>query len=102
MQTVCQLDDDDTDVLRHGDKHLPQVLRLHLYLVGIEIQLGELGDPIYKGSHIRIEFLLHLLQGHPRIFYDIMKKPCCNRFLIHLQIGKDDGNAKRMNNIGFS
>ena len=32
VQTICQLDHNDADILRHGEEHLTQILCLHLQL----------------------------------------------------------------------
>ena len=43
-----------------------------------------------------------IVAGHPGIFYRIMKKTCNNCFLVQFEIGKDDRNAQRMNDIRLS
>ena len=65
MQTVCQLDHDDTDILRHGEEHLTQVFGLHLKLLIrlIAVFRGQrytlqLGDAVYQKGDILSEFPL--------------------------------------------
>ena len=45
VQPVGELDEDDADVLRHGQEHLADVLGL-LLLVGPGAELGQLGDAV--------------------------------------------------------
>ena len=61
MQSVGKFYDNDANILCHGDKHFSEILRLHLHLVGIQIQFCQLGHAVYKSSYIRIKFLLYLL-----------------------------------------
>ena len=48
VQAVRQLDDNDADVLGHGQKHLAEVFRLDLHLVLVPGQLSQFGDAIYQ------------------------------------------------------
>ena len=48
VETVRQFDDDHPDILRHGEKHLSQILRLNLHLVLVPVQLGQLGNAVHQ------------------------------------------------------
>ena len=63
MGPVRQLDDDYADILRHREKHFPQVLRLHLHLVPIPGQPGQLGDAVHQKRHVLTKLLFDLIQG---------------------------------------
>ena len=102
MQPVRQLDQDHADVLRHGEEHLPQILRLQLHLVLGIVQLSQLGYPVHKKGYLGTEFLLHFLIGHPGVLHSVMEKPCNNGLFVKFQIRQDDSDAKGMNDIGFS
>ena len=101
METVRQFDQDDADILGHGHEHLPQVLRLHLDLVLVVIQLGQLGDAVHKMGHVRPKLLLQLGKGHSRILHHVVKEGCSDGLLIHLQVCQDNGNAEGMDDIGL-
>ena len=57
MQAVCQFDQNDTDILRHGHKHLAMVFRQLLFM-GLVLDLPELGHPIDNHAHIMTKFAL--------------------------------------------
>ena len=109
VESVGKLYKDDTDILGHSQKHLPEVLRLHfkllcslVFIVGRKLQTLQLGNTIYKKCYIRSKLLIYLVFGENSVFYDIMQKPCCNSLLIQLQICKDNGHTQRVNNIRLS
>ena len=77
VKTVCQLDQDHTDILGHGKKHLPEVLCLHLQTIRFvsvphELQLLQLGHTIYKKRHLFSKLLPDLILCHNSVFYHIM------------------------------
>ena len=102
METVSELDDDDTDILRHRNEHLSEILRLHLDLIGIEIELCQLRDAIDEQRHIRIKLLRDFIERHAGILDDVVQKSRCDGFLIHLEIGENDRNTKRVNDVWFT
>ena len=102
METVGELDDDDTDILRHRHEHLPEILGLHLHLIGVEIELCQLCDAIDEQRHIRIKFLRDFIERHAGILDDVVQKSRGDGFLIHLEIGENDSNTKRVNDVRFT
>ena len=61
MEPVGELDEDDADVLGHGQEHLADVLGL-LLLVGAGAELGQLGDAVHEVRHLGAEALLDGLE----------------------------------------
>ena len=108
MQSVRQFDDNHPDILRHGQKHLPEVLRLHLQLFIRLVSpcrqgnLLQLRDSVHQQSHIISEFLLQILLCHNGILHHIMENTSHYGFLVQLQIGQNNGYVQRMNDIRFS
>ena len=115
VQPVRQLDQNDADVLRHGEKHFPQIERLIFQLLGGlfllpaaliiilgEFKLGELCHAIDKKRHIRAKIRLDLFPGEQSILHHIVQKTSRNRLLVHFQIGQNDCDIERMNDIGFA
>ena len=90
MQTVCQLDNDNTDILCHGKEHLTQVFCLNFYLICFIGNLTKFCYSVNQKSNLRSEFFLDLLIGHHRIFYDIMQQTGNNGFFIHLKLCQND------------
>ena len=99
VQAVCKLYKDDPDILCHGQKQLPQIFCLYLYLIGRVGQLAQLCDTVYKKFNLIAEFLPDLLRGHDSILHHIMKESGHDRFLVKLQIRQDDSDTQRMDNI---
>ena len=95
MQAVGQLDNDNADVLAHGNEHLAEGLRL---LVGerFHLDLGDLGNTVHQIGHGLAEQLGYLLFGGSGVFHRIVQKGGDERFHIHVQVGQDDGNLYRV------
>ena len=102
MQSVGKLDNDNTDILCHGEKHLTHVFRLQIQLVALILQLSQLCHTINEKCHIVTEFCPDLICRHDRIFHNIMQKSCRDRLLIHFQICQYDCNTKRVDNVWLS
>ena len=60
VQAVCQLDDDDADILGHGDKHFTDVLGLLLFPGGIG-DAPQLGNAVDKLGNVLAETPANLL-----------------------------------------
>jgi hypothetical protein len=60
VQPVGELDQQHADVARHGEQELAQVLGRALVL-GLGLDLGELGDPVDQAGDVGAEMLLDLL-----------------------------------------
>ena len=75
VQPVGKLDEDDTDILRHRQEHLPEVLRLRVQLVGRIIQPSKLRHAIHQKRDLRPELFADLLLCHDRVFHNIVQKP---------------------------
>jgi hypothetical protein len=55
VQAVGQLDQDHPDIAGDRQHHLAEVLRLRLGL-GLELQVGQLGDAVHQFGHLLAEF----------------------------------------------
>ena len=73
VQAVGNFDEDDTDVLRHGDEHLAQVLGL-LLLVARILHARQLGDALDYVRHGGTELALHIVIGSGRILYHVVQQ----------------------------
>ena len=102
VEPVCQLDDNDPDILRHGQEHLTQIFRLHLQLIGGVGQLSQLSDAIHEKGHFLAELLPDLLVCHGRILHHIMEHTRHNGLFVHLQICQDNSHPERMYDIGLT
>ena len=104
VEPVRQLDQYHADVLCHGEKHFPQILRLHLQPVRHipvtrKFERFQLGDTVHQKGHVLPKLRLYLLLGHDGILHHVVKKSRRNGFLVHLQIRQNNGHIQRMDNI---
>ena len=106
MQTVCQLDQDDADILRHGEKHFAQISRLHLLLylgpvpvISGELQFFQLGHAVDQTRDISAELLFDLLACQDCVLHHIMQKSGGNGFLIQFEVRQNRGDIQRVNDI---
>jgi hypothetical protein len=83
VQAIAQLDDHHADVLRHGEEHLAQILRL-LLLKRLPLNPGELGDAVHQAADFRPELRLYLVQGERRVFRDVVQEAGADSGPIHL------------------
>ena len=95
VQAVGQLDDDDADILTHGNEHLADGGRL---LVGKRFHLDarDLRDAVNQLRHVRAELLLHQLAGDVGVLHRVVQQRRAQRFHVHAQIGQDDGHLHRV------
>ena len=102
VQPVGQLDEDDPDVLGHGDDHLADVLRL-LLLDAAEGHLRQLGDTVDEQRDLVAELLAH----RPRWTCSVSSTTSCSRAaamvaLVEPQVGADVGRADGMVDVGLA
>jgi hypothetical protein len=93
VEAVGELDEDDADVLRHRDDHLPVVLGLRLFaaLEGDPRQLrhsfDELGD-------LGTELGPDLLEVGAGVLDDVVEKRRRDRLLVEVELGADPRDAE--------
>ena len=71
MQSVSQLDQDDSYVLGHGQEHLAEVLGLG-FGAALELDLGQLADAVHQSGDLLAELAAQLLLVHVSIFDDVV------------------------------
>ena len=101
MQAVRQLDDDDTDVLCHGEEHFPQVFRLHLQLILGIGQPSQLCHPVHQEGHLVPKFPCNVLLRQLGVFHHVVQHPGHDGLLVHLKFRQDDSHPEGMDDIGF-
>ena len=77
MKTVRELDDDDANVLSHGDKHLAQVLGLHRAVERSRLRAMfrdalQLRGAVDEFGDLRTEAALEFLVGDATVLLDIV------------------------------
>ncbi len=95
VQTVAELDEDDADVGRHRDDHLAVVLGL-LLLLGGEMHLGELGDPVDQHGDLFAELVLDPGERRARVFDDVVQQRRGHGDRVELELGGVEGGTHRV------
>ena len=98
VEPVGQLDEDDADVLRHGQEHLADVLRL-LLLMGQGAELAELGDAVDEACDIRAEVLLDVGERGLRVFRDVVKQRRRDGHRVQPHLGQDAGHGQGVGDV---
>ena len=99
--TVGELDQDDAQVARHGEQHLPEVLGL-LLLARAEVDLADLGDAVHQRRDLGTEGLLDLLQGSERVLDGVVQEPRRNARHVEPEVGDDAGHLERVREVGLA
>ena len=73
VQPVGELDEDDADVLRHRQEHLPDVLGL-LLLVAVGAELRQLGDAVDEVGDLGPEALLDVGEAVLGVLGDVVEQ----------------------------
>ena len=92
VQPIGQLDEDDADVLGHGQEHLADVLGLLLFMA-VGADLGQLGHAVDELRHFRPEALLDVVEREVRVLGDVVQEGGGDGGVVQAQLGTDEGRA---------
>ena len=95
VEPVGELDQDDADVLRHRDDHLPVVLRLGL-LAALEGRPGQLGDALDELRDLGAELGAELVELDLGVLDDVVQERRRDRLLVEVELGADLRDRPRM------
>ena len=98
MQAVGELNDDDADVLGHGEEHLAQRKRL-LLVHAVDFDVGELGHAIDELGHRIAKQAGNIGERGLSILDGIVQQRGAHHIAVHLEIGQNDGNLDGMVNV---
>ncbi len=98
VQAVGQLDEDDADVVDHGQHHLAKVFGLLLFAGG-EVDLADLGDAFDDVRDLLAEFLADVDDRDRGIFHRIVQQAGGDGDWIHLHFGQDQSDFQRMDKV---
>ena len=101
VEAVGQLDEDDSDVVSHGQEHLADVLRL-LLLMTEGAELAQLGDTVDEAGHIGTEALLDITQRVLGVLGHVVQDGGRDRHRIESQLGQDPGHRQRVADVGLA
>ena len=95
VQTVGKLNDNDADVLGHGEEHLAQRKRL-LLVHAVDFDVGELGHAIDELGHRIAKQAGNIGKRGLGILDGIVQQRGAHHIAVHLEIGQDDGHLDGM------
>ena len=98
MQTVGKFNDDDANVLGHGEEHLAQRERL-LLVHAVDFDVGELGHAIDELGHRIAKQAGNIGERGLGVLDGIVQQRGAHHVTIHLEIGQNDGNLDGMVNV---
>jgi len=98
VQPVGQLHQQHADIARHGEQELAQVLGGALVL-GLRLDLGELGHAVDQPRDIVAEQMLDLLGCGDRVLDGVVQDRGGDRLVVEVQLGQDAGDLDRMAEI---
>ena len=101
MKSICELDDNNSNILCHSQEHFTKILCLNLNLILRKIELSQLCNTVHKKRNLRRKLSGKILLCVLCIFNNIMKKTSCYCLLIHFQPCKNYCYTKRVNDIRF-
>ncbi len=101
VEPVGELDDDDADVVDHGEEHLADVLGLRVFAVG-ELDLVELGDAVDDVRDLLAEAFVDLVGGDVGVFDGVVKQAGGDRGGVHLELGEHLGYFEGMDDVGLA
>ena len=89
VEPVGDLDENDPDVLTHGDEHFPEVLHLLVFLGGV-LDPGQLADALHQIRHRGGGELGHVIIRGVRILNDIVKQGRLDGLGVQMQFLRHD------------
>ena len=95
VEAVGELDEDDADVLRHRDDHLPVVLGLGL-LAALEADPRQLRDALDELRDLGAELGAELLEVGVRVLDDVVQERGRDRLLVEMELRADARDAERV------
>ena len=95
MEAVGELDQDDADVLRHRDDHLPVVLGLGL-LAALEADPRQLRDALDELRDLGAELGAELLEIGLGVLDDVVQERSGDRLLVEMELRADPRDAERV------
>ena len=101
VEPVGELDQQDADVVRHGEQELAQILGRALAFA-LRLDLGELGDAVDEAGDVLAEQFPDLGRRRQRVLDRVVEDRGDDRLVVEPQIGEDAGDLDRVAVIGIA
>ena len=97
VQPVRQFDQDDADIVHHGEQHLAEVLGLLLFGAQ-ELDAADLGDAFDDARHFVAEILANALRGGAGVLKDVVQHARGETGRVQLHARQDQHHFQRVGN----
>ena len=102
VKAVRELNQNDTDVLGHGEEHSAKVLGLDVESVIGPSDVGELGNAVHHKGDIIPEDTRNLFLREYRVLDDIVQKSRDDTLLVELQVRENNRDTERVDDVGLA
>ncbi len=100
MEPICEFDDDDAEIIHHGDEHLAQTLDRTLFPTVFDGR--ELGESFTYDCHIMPESFFYICLCLCCILYDVMEDTRLDRYEIRFEGEEEFDSLKWMGDVWFA
>jgi hypothetical protein len=101
METVGELDDEDPQVVGHGEEHLAEVAGL-LFALAMEMELFEFGDALYEVGYGRAKLTADRGDGDAGVLDGIVEERSRQGVGVSLDFSKKESHLERVVDVGFA
>ena len=98
VQTIGQLDENDTHIVRHCQQHFAKIFCLRIF-AGLKQDAVQFAQPIDQFRNRFTEFFGNLFGGGVGIFHHVMQQCGNDRLNIEVQGGQDARDSNRVGDI---
>ena len=109
MEAVSEFDEDDADVLRHGDEHLAKALGLAAALgdeglraAGERVELGEFRNAVDEFGYVVAEERTELVGGDATVLDDIVEERSGDGGAVEVELREVLRGGERVLDVGFA
>ena len=104
VEAVGELDQDDAEILRHREQHLPEILGL-LPFRPVEMKSADLGHAVHQERDLRPELGLNRREIDLRVLDDVVEKRRDEDGLVGAraqELGQDHGDRDAVRHVGLA
>ena len=114
VEAVCQLDQHDPNVLRHGHQHLAQAFCIEAVgvvrapgsggqrVMDAAVQLCQLGDAIHQLGDFGAEMTVQIFQRNLAVLNHVVEQGSCDGLFVQAEVAQEQGDFQGVCNVGFT
>jgi len=101
VEAVGEFDEDDADVVDHGEKHLADAFRLSLF-ARVEVKFGEFGDAIDALGDFGAEEFADFVDRDGGVFDGVVEEAGDEADRIHRHVAEDVSDFEGVGHVGLT